>query len=152
MPHRRQYLSRRQFLPRWQVLPHGNPRLPGIPQIRSPGFRNPPSTVPTGFPLAITKRKTTRIPRKSGFPKTRGALSLLPRIFRRHQHLPLGCQLRSPECSTRFSQFLCDLARLLWTMQASPRTLLHYNGSFPSRPTPRSLQQLCAQQRDRTSI
>ena len=32
------------------------------------------------------------------YPRIRGGLSLLPRIFRRHQHLPLGCQPRSPEC------------------------------------------------------
>ena len=67
----------------------GNPRLFGNPQIRPPGLRNPPSTVPTGFPLAIPERLITRLLRKGGYPQTRGGLSLLPRIFRRHQHLPL---------------------------------------------------------------
>ena len=84
----------RQVLPRWQVFPRGNPHLSGNPQIRPPGLRNPPSTVPTGFPLAIPKRMTTRLPRMGGYPQSRGGLSLLPWIFRRHQHLPLGCQLR----------------------------------------------------------
>ena len=52
---------------------------------------------------------------KGRVPQTRGGLSLLPQIFRRHQHLPLGCQPRSPECSTRFSQSLCDLTGLFRT-------------------------------------
>ena len=64
------------------------------------------------LPLAIPIRNTTRLPRKGGYPRTRGGLSLLPRIFRRHQHLPLGCQPRSPECPTHFNQTLWDLAGL----------------------------------------
>ena len=111
--------KRQQSLPRQQDFPRRNPRLPGNPQIRPPGLQNPPSTVPTGFLLAIPERNTTRLPRKRGYPQTRGGLSLLPRIFRRHQHLPLGCQPRSPECSTRFSQSLYDLAGLFRTLQAS---------------------------------
>ena len=74
---------------------HGNPR------IRPPGLRNPPSTVPTvptGLPLAIPEWISTSLPRKGGYPRTKGGLSLLPWIFWRHQHLPLGCQLRSPKC------------------------------------------------------
>ena len=96
-----------------------------------PTPRNPPSTVPTvptGLPLAIPEWMTTRLPRKGGYPQTRGGLSLLPRIFRRHQHLPLGCQPRSPECSTHFSQSLFDLAGLFQTPFCS-------NGSFPPIPT-----------------
>ena len=56
-------------------LPRGNPRLPGNPRIRPPGLRNPPSTVPTnptGLPLAIPERMTTCLPRKGGYPRTRG--------------------------------------------------------------------------------
>ena len=111
---RRQYLARQQVLRRQQV--------------------------PTGFPLAIPERRTTCIPRKGGYPQTRGGLSLLPRICYRHQHLPPGCQLWSPECSTRFSQSLYDLAGLFRTPS---RTLLHYNGSFSSRPNPRSERLVC---------
>ena len=148
---RRQSLPRRQVLLRWQDFPHRNPRLPGNPQIRPPGLRNPPSTVPTGFPLAIPERFNTRLPQKGGYPQTGGGLSLLPRIFRIYQHLPLRCQPRSPECSTRFSQSLCDLARLFRTPQASlpdspPLQLIL------SVKTHSSLGKLCTQQRDRTSI
>ena len=64
------------------------------------------------LPLAISERLITRLPRKGGYPQTRGGLSLLPRIFRRLQHPPLGCQSRSPECSTRFGQSLCDSSGL----------------------------------------
>ena len=159
--------SRRQSLPRWQVLPRRQDFQHGNPQIRPPGLRNPPGTVPTGFPLAIPERKTTRLPRKGGYPQTRGGLSLLPRIFRRHQHLPLGCQLRSPECSTRFSQSLCDLAGLFRTPQASlPDSpplqwilSVKIHSSLGKASLRRScapsdyisLRQLCTQ-RDRTSI
>ena len=37
-----------------------------------------------GLSLAIPERLITRLPRKGGYPQTRGGLSLLPRIFRRH--------------------------------------------------------------------
>ena len=43
-------------------------RLFGNPQIRPPGLRNPPSTVPTGFPLAIPVRMITRPPRNGEYP------------------------------------------------------------------------------------
>ena len=91
------------------------PYLPGTPRIRSPGLRTPPSTVPndlTRLPLAIPEWMATRLPRKGGYPLTRGGLLFFPRIFRRHQHLPFGCQPWSPECSTRFSQSLYDHAGL----------------------------------------
>ena len=81
------------------------PLRTGNPRIRPPGLRNPPGTVPTdpaGLPLAIPEWMATRLPRKGGYPRIREGLSLLPRIFRRHQHLPLGCQPRSPECSKCF--------------------------------------------------
>ena len=142
------------------------------PQIRPPGLRNPPSTVPTGFPLAMPERNTTRLTRKGGYPQTRegggGGLSLLPLIFRSHQHLPLGCQPRSPECSTRFNQSLCDLARLFRTPQASlPDSpplqwilSVKTHSSLGKTSLRRScapsdyfsLWQLCSQQRDRPSI
>ena len=88
-------------------------------EFPDPTFRNPPimvPTVPTGLPMAIPEWMITRLPRKGGYTQTRGGLSLLLRIFRRHQHLPLGCQPRSPECSTHFSQSLYDLAGLFQTL------------------------------------
>ena len=105
--------------------------LSGLSQIRRPGLRNPPSTIPTGYS------------RKVGYPQTRGGLSLLPQIFRRHQHLPLGCQLQSPECSTSLRQSLYDLARLFRTPQASlpdspPRICV-----LTTRPTPHSKRLIC---------
>ena len=84
----------------------------------TPGLRNPLSTVPTdptGLPLVIPEWMTTRLPRMGGYPRARWGLSLLPRIFRRHQHLPLGCQPRSLECSTRFRQSLYNNAGLFRT-------------------------------------
>ena len=116
-------------------------RLPGNPRIRPPKLRNPPSTVPTGLPLAIPEWMTTRLPRKGGYPRTRGGLSLLPQSFQRHQHLPLGCQPRSPECSTCFSQSLYDLARLRRPPNQTPLCL---NGSFTPRPTSHSDMLNCA--------
>ena len=75
---------------------------------------------------------------------TRGMLSLLPRIFRGHQHLPLGCQLRSPECSTRLRQSLCDLAGLFRTPQASLRDSPPLICVLTTRPTPHSERLICA--------
>ena len=88
-----------------KIFRAGNPLRTGNPRIRPPGLRNPPGTVPTdpaGLSLAIPEWVATHLPRKGGYPRIRGGLSLLPRIFRRHQHLPLGCQPRSPECSKYF--------------------------------------------------
>ena len=120
------------------------PETPVSSGIPRSGLRNPPSTVPTGFPLAIPERLITRLLRKGGYPQTRGGLSLLPRIFRRHQHLPLQCQLRSPECSTRFRQSLYDLVGLFRTPQAS----LPYSPPLicvlTTRPTPHSERLICA--------
>ena len=53
----------------------------GNPRIRPPGLRNPPSTVstvPTGLPLAIPERMITRLPRKGGYPQTRGEVVTPP--------------------------------------------------------------------------
>ena len=143
MPQRRQYLPRqqtlprRQVLPRWQDFPRGNPRLPGNPRIRPPGLRNPPSmvpTVPTGLPLPIPEWMITRLPRKGGYPQTRGGLSLLPRIFWRHQHLPLGCHghRNVPHDSVSHYTTSPDSSGL---RRPPNRTPLCSNGSFPSRPT-----------------
>ena len=109
----------------------------GNPRIRPPRLRNPPGMVhmdATGLPLVIPEGVATCIPRKGGYPRTRGGLSLLPRIFRRHQHLPLGCQPRSPECS-KYSQLPTIRSR---------RTPLWSDLSLPTRPTSHSDLLSCA--------
>ena len=62
-----------------------------------------------GYRKLLPRRGSRESP-KGGYPRTREGLSLLLRrrrlslllrIFRRHQHPPLGCQPRSPECSTQ---------------------------------------------------
>ena len=73
------------------------PRLFGNPQICLPGLWDPPARLPR-VSLATPDR---HIPRKGWHPQLKGELSPLCRIFRRHQHLPFGCQPRSPECSTK---------------------------------------------------
>ena len=52
-------------------------------------------------------------------PVRRKGLTLLPRIVRRPQHLPPGCQLRSPERSTHFLLSILRYAGLFRTRQAS---------------------------------
>ena len=71
-------------------------------------------------------------------------MSLLPRIFRRHLHLPLGCQLRSPECSTRLRQSLYNLAGLFRTPQASLPDSPPLICVLTTRPTPHSERLICA--------
>ena len=96
------------------------------------------------LPLAIPERLITRLPRKGGYPQTRRGLSLLPRILRRHQHPPLGCQARSPECSTHFGQSLYELAGLFRTPRASQPGLYSSN-ICPSSNTHSSLgKAICA--------
>ena len=81
---------------------------PGIPsELEIPGSDLQDSGIhqarflltPLAFPWRFPRYVATRLPRKGGYPGTREGLSRLPRIFRRHQHPPFGCQPRSPECS-----------------------------------------------------
>ena len=76
--------------------PASSSTLAGLSAQRPPSLRESPdpsarTLEPTvhdsyGLLLAIPERPITRLPRKGGYPKARGGLSLLPRIFRRHQH------------------------------------------------------------------
>ena len=93
---RRQYLLCWQDLPRRQDLPE-----PGIlSELEIPGIHPARFLLtPLAFPWRFPRYVATRLPRKGGYPRTREGLSLLPRIFRRHPHSPLGCQPQSPECS-----------------------------------------------------
>ena len=91
-------------------------------------------TVPTGLPLTIPESMTTRLPRKGGYPQTRGGLSLLPRIFRRHQHLPLGVSRghrNVQHASVSHYMTSSDSSRL---RRPPNRTPFCSNGSFPPRP------------------
>ena len=112
------------------------PRLFGNPQIRASGLWNP-ARLPR-VPLAIPERPYAHLPRKSGYPQTREELSLLPRIFRRHQHLPHGCQLWSPECSTNVLTSLYDLTGLFRTPPASLPDSTLLICVLTTRPTPHS--------------
>ena len=49
------------------------------------------------FPVLWLTIRPLSYPERAGIPITRKGLTLLPRIVRRPQHLPLGRQLRSPE-------------------------------------------------------
>ena len=53
-------------------FPCRNPRLPGNPQIRPPGLRNPPSMVPTGFPWPFLCVTLHVYPERAGIPKLEG--------------------------------------------------------------------------------
>ena len=84
----------------------------GIPsELEIPGCDLPDSGIhparflltPLAFPWLFPRYVATRLPRKGRYPRTSEGLSLLPRIFRRHQHPPLRCQPRSPECSNTLS-------------------------------------------------
>ena len=58
--------------------------------------------------------------RKGGYPQLlRKRLTLLPGLVRRPRHLPLGCQPRSPECSTHDSLSIYRNAELFWTRHTS---------------------------------
>ena len=110
----------------------------------TPGLRNPPSTVPTGFPQAIPERNTTRLPRKGGYPQTRGGChsSLGSSGDISISHSGVSCGHRNvPHASIRHYTTSSDSSGLC---RPPSRTLLHYNGSFPSRPTPRSERLVCA--------
>ena len=131
--HRQDFPCRQNF-PRTDPPP---PRLFGNPQIRPPGLWNPPSTTPR-VSLATPERPYTRLPRKGGYPQTKGELSPLSRIFRRHQHLPLGCQPRSPECSTNVLTSLYVLAGLFQTLPASLQDSMPLISVFTTSPTPHS--------------
>ena len=76
---------------------------------------------------------------KGRVSRIRGGLSLLPRIFRRHQHLPLGCQPQSPECSQYFQLTTIRSRRTLWDSQ--PDSLW---SDLPPRPTSHSDMLNCA--------
>ena len=91
-----------------------------------------------GPPLAIFDCRIIRLPRKGRYPQTRWGWSLLPRIFRRPQHLPLGCQLWSPECSTNVLTSLYDLAVLFLTLPASLLDSTPVISVLTTIPTPHS--------------
>ena len=110
------------------------------PDRSPPPPRNPPSTVPTdptGLPWAIPEWMTTCLHRKGGYPRTIEGLSLLPRIFWRHQ---LASPTRGvsrnhwnvPHASDNHYATTPDSSGLRRPPNQTPLCL---NGSFPPRPT-----------------
>ena len=104
----------RESHPNWKS-PDPNSRTPGIHPARC-------LLSPLTFPWRFPRYVTTRLPRKGGYPRTRKGLSLLRRIFRRHQHPPLGCLPASPECS-KYTQLTANC----------PRRTLPDSVGFPTR-------------------
>ena len=111
--------QRRQYLPRRQDF--SKPKIPPEPVI--PGSDLTESTRHDSYqprwPSPIDSW-AIHLPRNGGYPRTRETLSLLPRIFWRHQHPALGCQPRSPECSTTVRSPLyahAGLFRTPWVSQ-----------------------------------
>ena len=83
----------------------------------SSGIRTPEPTRLSRVSPATPKCPYPRLPRKGGYPQLKGGLSPLCRIFRIHQHLPPGCQPRSPECSSNVLTPLYVLAGLFRTLR-----------------------------------
>ena len=79
------------------------PEIPPEPVIPGSDLRTPESTRHDSYRPRWPSPSDSwamLLYRKGGYPWNGESLSLLPRIFRRHQHPPIGCQPRSPVCST----------------------------------------------------
>ena len=119
---------------------------PSLWESPDPSSRNPPSTVPTDFPLAIPERITTRLTRKGGYPQIGGggggchsSLGSSGDII--ISHSGVSCSYRNvPHASVSRYTTSPEFSGL---HRPPSRTLLHQNGSFPSRPTPRSERLVC---------
>ena len=72
------------------------PEIPPEPAIPGSNFPDagihPARFLPTPlvFPQLFLRYADMNLPQKGGYPRTREGLSLLLRIFRRHQHPPIG--------------------------------------------------------------
>ena len=130
-----QDFPRRQGLSAQTELSSGIP--PSLRESSDPDSGTHPARLPR-ISLATPECPYARLPRKGGYPQTKGELSLLPRIFRRHQHLPLGCQPWSPECSTNVLTSLYVLAGLFRTLPASLPDSTPLICVLTTRPTPHS--------------
>ena len=83
----------------FRATPSGPRESPELPS-QAPGN---PYTTPSSLPWYFRAHGLSTTQKGRVSPFTREGLSLLPKVVRRHQHLPLGRQPRSPERSTRFS-------------------------------------------------
>ena len=110
-------------------------------------LRNPPCTVPTdptGLPLAIPEWITTRLPRKGGYPRTRGgchsSLGSSGDISISHSGVSRGHR-NIPHASVNHYTTTPDSSGL---RRPTNRTPLCSNGSYPPRPTSHSDILSCA--------
>ena len=118
------------------LAPAGLSAQPELSARRPPSLRVSPdpssqTLEPTtldshGFPQLHPNVLIHVYPEMAGIPKYRGRLSPHCRIFRRHQHLPPGCQPRSPECSTNILMPLYIFAGLFRTPSRTLRNLYQY--------------------------
>ena len=104
------------------------------------------SAHPQGFWKPHTGPSPSRLPRKGGYPQLlRKRLTLIPGLVRRPQHLPLGCQPRSPERSTHDSLSIYRNAELLRTRNTTlpdstaqrkrPAGQPHFSSIYPPQIT-----------------
>ena len=115
--------------------------------MRPLGLTAPPRmvpTVPTGLPLAIPEWMTTRLPRKGGYPRTRGgchsSLGSSGDISISHSGVSFGHR-NVPHASVKHYTTSPDSSGLC---RPPNRTPLCSNGSFPPRPTSHSDRLNCA--------
>ena len=97
-------------------------RLRESPRIALSGSGKPRTRPPLVFPVPWPTTRPLSYPERAGIPNYKEGLSLLPRVIRRHQHLPLGRQPRSPECSTHSSGLGRPPSRTLLIRNESCRT------------------------------
>ena len=126
-----------QDFPLSQNFPRKDRASSGSPRSIRPDSGTHPARLPR-VSLATPDRPSARLPRKGGYPQTKGELSPLSRIFRRHQHLPLGCQPRSPECLTNVLSPLYVLAGLFRTLPEALPDSTPLISVFTTSPTPNS--------------
>ena len=115
-------LQYKQSLPNNRASAH--PRNRAVPT----GHRDPPNsflmlretpyTTLLVFPGLYPTSRPLSYPARVGIPNYLG-LTLLPGLVRRPRHLPLGCQLRSPEPSTHDSLSIYRNAELFRTRHTS---------------------------------
>ena len=115
---------------------------PQPPRIAFSGFGKSPS-----LPCSIQRLSLSVTQQGRVSPITRNGLTLLPGLVRRPQHVPLGCQPQSPECSTHDSLSIYRNPGLFRNQQTSlpystaqwmrPAGQTHFSSNYPP-PTTRT--------------
>ena len=128
-------LQYKQSLPnnRASAQPRSSHRASGAPRIVL-RLRETPYTTLLVFPGLYPKSRPLSYPARAGILNTRKGLTLRPGLVRRPQHLPFGCQLRSPERSTHDSLSIYRNADLFLFGKPPSRTLLLSGGGLPDKP------------------